>query len=229
MILPKDIYEYLTNFVDNKTIVNMFSVNKRFNSEEFYHRALRKYPLLLRLKKDETYKRFFVQMGYYIDLLQKDGIPYFPLKEYDPKYFFRYYYHTSTKYDRASYYASILGYTKEVLSFQDKCFEKFNTAMLGAARGGHLNLVQLLIDKGADYFNRPLMEAATYGNLDIVKLLYPKAPWARQEAVLSASKQGHVDIVKFFLDKDIELYDVLMEDKFSSKKENIIELLKQYK
>ena len=99
MIVSKDIYEYLTNFTDNKSVINMLSVNKRFNSEEFYHRVLlRKYPLLLKYKQDKSYKLFFVEMGYYIDLFQKDGIPYFPTKEYNPKHLFRKY-HTVSKHD----------------------------------------------------------------------------------------------------------------------------------
>jgi len=33
MNIPKDVYEYLTNFTHDKTIVNMLSVNKNFRNE----------------------------------------------------------------------------------------------------------------------------------------------------------------------------------------------------
>ena len=48
-ILPTDVYEYLANFADDRTILNMLSVNKKFNDEKFFKRVIqRKYPLLLR-------------------------------------------------------------------------------------------------------------------------------------------------------------------------------------
>ena len=36
MSLPNDVYGYLTNFADDKDILNMLSVNKKFNDDVFF-------------------------------------------------------------------------------------------------------------------------------------------------------------------------------------------------
>jgi len=58
MNIPKDVYEHMTKFADDKTIVNMLSVNKSFRNEEFFKRILeRKYPLLIIFKgKNQSWK-----------------------------------------------------------------------------------------------------------------------------------------------------------------------------
>ena len=49
--LDKDTYEYLTNFADDRTILNMLAVNRKFNDDDFFRRVLqRKYPTLLEFK-----------------------------------------------------------------------------------------------------------------------------------------------------------------------------------
>jgi len=61
MNIPKDVYEYLTNFGDDKTIVNMLSVNKTFRNEEFFKRVLeRKYPMLISFKKKIRVGKIFI-------------------------------------------------------------------------------------------------------------------------------------------------------------------------
>jgi hypothetical protein len=44
-MIGKDMYEYLTHFADNETIVNIFSVNKKFSDDIYFERVVRrKYP-----------------------------------------------------------------------------------------------------------------------------------------------------------------------------------------
>ena len=90
--LPKDVYEYLTNFADDRTILSMLSVNKQFNEEQFFIRVFdRKYPLLKEFRnKNESWRRFFVRMTYYIAKLQERfGIPYIPTEGYNPQAFYQ--------------------------------------------------------------------------------------------------------------------------------------------
>lgn len=58
MKINKDVYEYMTNFADDKTVLSMFSVNKKFREEEYFSRVMSKrYPLLIKFRKDgETMK-----------------------------------------------------------------------------------------------------------------------------------------------------------------------------
>jgi len=95
MILPTDIYEYLTNFVDDKTILNMLSVNKKFNSDIFFKRILlRKYPLLLKFQtEEESMKQLFVRMIYSLNKLkERFDIPYIPNINYNPDIFYNDFY-----------------------------------------------------------------------------------------------------------------------------------------
>jgi hypothetical protein len=73
MEIPKEVYEHLTNFADDKTILNMLSVNKKFRDEQFFERVMkRKYPELIQYKTDdETWKSFYIKMVYYIAKLKE--------------------------------------------------------------------------------------------------------------------------------------------------------------
>ena len=56
MNLTKDTYEYLLNFAEDRDIINMLSVNRKFNDEKLFEKIVkRKYPDLLAYKeKDES-------------------------------------------------------------------------------------------------------------------------------------------------------------------------------
>ncbi len=91
MNLTKDTYEYLANFADDKDIVNMLSVNKKFNDPIFFERIFkRKYPLLVKFKNEnETWKHFYLNMIKHIAMLQeKYHIPYIPHPDFNPVEFY---------------------------------------------------------------------------------------------------------------------------------------------
>lgn len=62
--INKDLYEYLTYFADNTTILNLLSVNKKFNNDINYKRVIiRKYPKCISQKdENETWKKFFLRL-----------------------------------------------------------------------------------------------------------------------------------------------------------------------
>ena len=121
--LPKDVYEYLTQFGEDEDILNMLKVNKNFNkiiNDNFFERVIRrKYPLLIKFKvDDQTWKDFYLSMVKYISKLEEEfGIPYIPNKDYNPKDFYNHY-----NKDRYIY----------------------NKAMDLAALGGHMEIVKLM-------------------------------------------------------------------------------------
>ncbi len=98
MELTKDAYEYLLNFADDKDVLNMLSVNKKFRDEKLFEKIMkRRYPLLLKFKLPrKSYKSFFIEMIYYISKLQEEfDIPYIPVKSFNqlckkPQIFNRY-------------------------------------------------------------------------------------------------------------------------------------------
>tara|TARA_R110001599_G_scaffold348704_1_gene576198 strand:- start:112 stop:753 length:642 start_codon:yes stop_codon:yes gene_type:complete len=205
MDLSKDIYEYLTNFADDRTILNMLSVNKKFNDAEFFKRVfLRKYPLLLKFRKeDETLKGLFVRMTYYIAKIEeKYGIPYIPTKNYDPEDFYKadYYYSDLDIKNRAIEWAAKGGHIDIVQLMLDKGANNYNTIMRFASENGHIDIVQLMLDKGADNFNEAMSYAALGGHIDIVQLMLDKGANDFKESISSAA--GNMDIVRLLTDAE---------------------------
>lgn len=87
-MLNKDLYEYLCSFVDDKTIINLLSVNRKYN-ECFERIVIRKYPYLVKFKKDKSWKKFFVEQALAISRIEEDyGIPYFLNEDYNPSDFY---------------------------------------------------------------------------------------------------------------------------------------------
>jgi hypothetical protein len=79
MFLSIDIYEYLTNFVDYKTVLNMLSVNKKFSNDIYFERIIkRKYLLLVIHKKEiETWKIFYLRIiNCFKELKEKYNVSY---------------------------------------------------------------------------------------------------------------------------------------------------------
>ena len=203
--ISKDIYEYLTNFTDDRTILNMLSVNKKFNDEEFFKRIfLRKYPLLLKFqKKNETLKGLFIRMTYYIAKLEeKFEIPYIPTPGYNPEDFYKTYgYSAKLVINNTTDWAAKGGHLNIVQLMLDKGADNFNWAMNSAAAGGHRDIVQLMLDKGANDFKRAMKYAALRGHIDIVQLMLDKGADNFNEAMSYAALGGHIDIVQLMLDK----------------------------
>jgi hypothetical protein len=74
MELPKDIYMHLTNFADDKTILNMLSVNKKFNDPNFFEEIVKKrHPTIIQYKIfHETWKDFYIEQIYWISKIKED-------------------------------------------------------------------------------------------------------------------------------------------------------------
>ena len=182
MRVTKDIYEYLTRFVDDKTIISMFSVNKKFNSEDFYTRVLRrKYPLLLTFKC-KTMKSLYVHMTYYISKLETEfDIPYIPSTWISPRHIYKRY------------------REKDIKSF----------AMCVATREGHMDLVKVMSDKGATDVNWSLRMAAHSGHLNIVKFMLDLGATHIDEATCTAVTHKHIDIVEFLSEKGADVNKAL--------------------
>ena len=85
----KDIYfENLAKHADDRTIIEMLSINKKYNDPWFFQTVLqRRYPLLLQFKTpNESWRQFYVSMINSIALLQeKYDIPYISDATFNPK------------------------------------------------------------------------------------------------------------------------------------------------
>ena len=181
MNLTKDVYEYLLNFADDRTILNMLSTNKKFRDEEFFERILkRRYPLLLKFKNEnESYKNFFISSIFYIAKIQeKFGIPYIAGEDYDPKLIWNVIKHDkygTERYNILMSYAVLAGDVNIVNLLLEKDKEiSLDDALYHAAAGGHLNLVKFFIEKGATDLEYALFQAAEDKQLHVIKFLIEK-------------------------------------------------------
>jgi len=175
MKIPKDLYEYLAGFADDKTIVNMLSVNKKFNDPVFFQRIFnKKYPLLINFKRDnQTWKDFYLSMVKCIRKLEEEfSIPYIPWKNYNPRYFYYKYYKDGYNiYDCAIRYAALGGNMEIVKLMIEKGATDFNFCMYGAARFGHMDILKLMIEKGTPNYSWALNRASYGGHTEIVEYL----------------------------------------------------------
>ena len=91
MDLTKDTYEYLLNFADDREVLHMLSVNKKFRNEELFEKIVkRRYPLVSRFKKDKSWKEFYIQTIYYLSKLkEKFEIPYIPTLDFEPEVIYK--------------------------------------------------------------------------------------------------------------------------------------------
>ena len=182
MNLTKDMYEYLLNFADDRTIINMLSVNKKFHDENFFERIMkRKYPDLIKYREDnETWKQLFVRMVYYISLMmEKFGIPYFV--GLNPIYIFN--------------------------GIVDPLYIIITTA----AKIGNLEILKLrkFDNKAPIYFNDMLEYAANAGHLNVIKYFLHEKPSRSRHIAIFAAYRGNTEIIKYLLEnKYIEEQDL---------------------
>ena len=87
-VSDKDIYEYIVNLAEDRDVINMLSVNRKFNDDSYFKKILEKrYPLLLEFKNEhETYKQFYLRMIKYVAKLWEEfKIPYVAEKGFNPE------------------------------------------------------------------------------------------------------------------------------------------------
>ena len=173
MNLTKDTYEYLLNFAEDRDVINMLSVNRKFNDEKLFEKIMRKkYPELIReKKKGESWKSLFVRIVYYMSLLQeKYGIPYFP--GLDIVFLF-----TSAPPYQIRYQIG-----------------------MAAAREGHVEILKLMnFDSQTLIFQQVLEEAVRNGRLNIVEFLLPEKLKTAESLGMYAAVKGKLDIVKYII------------------------------
>jgi len=211
MNISKDLYEYLLDFVDYKTMINMFSVNKKINETRVFQRLFNiKYPLLIKFKKDnETWRYFYLYICKYISKLYEEfGIPYIPTKDYNPIKFYNninkknFYKNKNNNYiyNKAMKEASKGDHIEIVNLMIEKGANDFNSAMVYASAEGNMEIVKLMIEKGVNTFNSSMKYSSQGGHMEIVKLMIENGGNNFNSAMVYAGKGGHLEIVKFMIE-----------------------------
>jgi len=89
----------------------------------------------------------------------------------------------------------------------DKGYNDYNSGLIGAAIGGHRDLVDYFIQLGADEFNEPLIMAASGGYRDLVEYFVKLGADDFNGALSKAIRGGHVELVDYFLDLGANEFD----------------------
>ena len=151
----------------NTCILNTYT-QSLCNEMFFYNRMLRKYPLLLKRKPNQsTWKQYYLKIVHYLAKLQEDfGIPYIPVTNFVPV---REYhgFSNSKKYDRYLYLASLVNDRNLIKHFLDKGAD-VNMGLIGAAESGNRELVDYFISLGANKYNYALLDAAEKGHKHLI-------------------------------------------------------------
>ncbi len=90
----------------------------------------------------------------------------------------------------------------------ERLLNKLNCSLFEATRGGHVEIVNLLIENGANKFNNAICYAARGGHIGIIKLLiqkgafYTNDPNTINTVMTMAARNGHLDSVKLLIDNE---------------------------
>ena len=174
MNLTKDTYEYLLNFADDRTMLNMLSVNRKFNDEKLFEKLVKKkYSDLIDYREEnETWKHFFIRLVYYVSRL-KDvyDIDYFP------------------------------GLNPFEFNYLDSQ-EALDVALITAIRTGNISMIKNLFPKikiGERTLRRYLREASRHGKLEILLYFLNKAPSLASVIIEDLAYYGRLELIQYLL------------------------------
>ena len=201
MEVSKDIYEYLMNFADDRTILNMLSVNKEFRDEKFFKRVMeRRYSAALKFKPgDQSWKQYYIETVYYVERIYE---------------LIGYKYSENAKRSPETYYKFIISKGLDD-SFLDTIREKgefllykiLDEILIGVLKEGDLDFVKFLIEEKRLNINQgrgtPLWLASEKNHLDIVKYLveHGAVVTINGGATYAAARNGRLDILKYLVEK----------------------------
>jgi hypothetical protein len=210
MKLSKDVYEYITNFTDDKDTLSMLSVNKKFRGEEYFKRVLeRKYPLLLKFRhRGERYRRLYLRMIISMSKLQKKyGVSYVANPKFNPE-----------RFPKVCYIRCYIGrLAAEIgdIETMDKIMRKEGDGkylkyfMEAAASKGNMTSVKYLLEKGL-HPNEGLGSAALKNQKDVLNILLEKGATDYNKGLIYAALGGHMELLKFFIDKGANFFNGAM-------------------
>lgn len=86
----RNIMKYVTEFERDREILYALEEGEVYSENFFLRQLKRRYPKLLRWKEDgESYKHFYLRMIRSISILwEQYGIPYIPVSDFNPEFFY---------------------------------------------------------------------------------------------------------------------------------------------
>lgn len=230
----KDVYEYILNFADDKTIINMILANpKTFDNEKFYDKVMRKrYPLLIEFRhNNETWKALYLRMVYILAKLQEDyQIPYIPSKGCNPEKLLS----SENRYDNALFCAASGDNIPLIDYFLEKGANSINVASFFAAEKGNINTVKHLINKGANDYQDIFKYAASGGKVETMKLAlsylggFNFNGFTGRLSLTIAISKGHIEVIKFLINNGVTIDKGNIQSAKREGKYDVAKYLKQF-
>lgn len=114
----------------------------------------------------------------------------------------------NNEYDKIKYLAEN-GYDVLLLPLLSD-IDDYQYTMRQAARGGHMEIVNLMLQRGATNYSETMANAAAEGHIDIVKLMLDKGAKEYNWAMVAATSGNHIDIVRLMLERGANDYNTVM-------------------
>ena len=163
MNLTKDTYEYILNFADDRTILNMLSVNKKFRDEALFERIVKtRYPLRAKYIHYDTWTNYYIEIIYYLSKLEEEfDFPYIQSPDFRPQNLYEHFKKQSPKtiIIVGLNLANKSGEIEKIKYFLDRAkkelgddFHKFSVhqAIRDTAKQKHLETVKFLLQEYQD-------------------------------------------------------------------------------
>jgi ankyrin repeat protein len=204
----KDLDRHLVMYLDDRDVLNMM-LNKDYKNlldENFFHNLLlKKYPLLIRLKKkEETWKQFYLRQVYYLAKVKElHGIDYIPTPSYFPK---RANDETKKGLNHILFSYSFLNDEKGIKLFLEKGADK-NSGLMGAVSAKNKKLIEYFISLGANDFNTSVYVASSNNDKELVDYFLNKGG-STEEAMGGAVIGNHKDMIEYLLEKGATIEDL---------------------
>ncbi len=228
----KDVDREILSHLPDKELLTVCTIDKRFWNEvcddDFLKRRLRKYPGIEKYKGEESWKKFFLRLVYYMGKMKEDF-----------KFEYRYgdfkQQHELLKRYKGNYLLTEsvrLGHLPLVKFAVEQGADiqtDDNLSLRRASENGDLEMVRYLVEHGA-HINAgrnsgsysALEMASTKGDLEIVKYLVEQGAYIQNMSLIWASRNGNSEVVKYLVEHGANIHTgdnaaIRMADMFGHK------------
>ena len=213
--MNKDVYLKIASEMDDKDILAMLSVNRKFNDPEFFRQIMfQRYPLLIKFRKEkEDWKQLYLRMVTYILKLKEEyDEDYIPAPSFNPKrvyYNFKIQEGYDLEFSETYIVDEILRYIGESgnekliqetiedydLKMQPRVLNGMNYLLDGIVKGGHLELLRKYgVKFRPNYFT--IKYAVSSGNqnmIEYIENLLKELGKENEESTLVNKREGAIE------------------------------------
>ena len=219
MELTKDAYLEIAKTADDKSVVKMLSVNRKFHDDEFFKLVFEhRYPLLIKFKKDkESWKDFYLRMVMYIAKLKEEyDLDYIPSPKFNPQKFYDFVNvvneEENWQLEAAEYLADVkdLQFLKKFLLKYAKFLDFNHLISAEMLSKNDLNRIKLFVDSDIKFnsfrrfyspvYTNPIYSAIDNENIELLKILIlPNIRAHNLENFISYARQANKPLSEKYL------------------------------